>query len=350
MTRTIRLVTAVIGASCLVALGGTPAGAASGREVAHFIEVLEVGEPVRYENLTVIPVYTKERSFFLDLATLDQALEKKWLRITEVEDGRVPQVKVTNLSDGYVYLMGGEVLTGCRQDRIIGRDVILGPKHKDVIVPVYCVERGRWTYESDQFYSKKNLGTAQLRAEAQKGLESAQARIWSEVGDLHVRGGRAGETRFQEAFDSEAAGRRIAVVEDRMAALPRLYPDAVGVVIGVGDQIVSADVFAAAHVFQALWPKILRSAALATVGRKDWGSIGQDDAARFLAGLHDKRYIERPAVDLGSELTAMDHEVNVNALVYTTQVFHLAAFPEGSAKVGEKSQDSERRIPVWRRQ
>jgi hypothetical protein len=349
MTRITQLVK-LVGALGLVTLACGHAGTASGHEVAEFIETLQVGEPVQYENLTVFPVYTSERCYQVNLMTLDEALEGKALKITEVEGGRVPQVEVTNLSNSYVYLMGGEILTGCRQDRIVGRDVLLGPRHKDVIVPVYCVEQGRWTYESDQFYSKQNLGTAGLRAEAQKGSDLAQSKIWSEVSDLHVRGGRAGETRFQEVFESEAAKRQIAVVEETMAEVPRLFPEAVGVVIGLGDQIVSADVFAAPNVFRPLWPKILRSAALATVGRKDRGTVNQEEAVRFLRGLHDKHYAERPAVDLGSELAAADSEVNVNALVYPEHVFHLAAFPEGPVKPAEKSGDPERRIPVWMRQ
>jgi hypothetical protein len=349
MTRITELVR-LIGVLGLVPLLCGQAEAASGREVAEFIETLHVGEPVQYENLTVFPVYTSEWCFHVDMVTLDEALQKKWLKITEVEGGRVPQVEVTNLSDNYVYLMGGEILTGCRQDRIVGRDVLLGPRHKNVIVPVYCVEQGRWTYESDEFYSKQNLGTAGLRAEAQKGSDLAQSKIWSEVSDLHVRGGREGETRFQTVFESEDAKRRIAVVEEKMAAIPRLFPEADGVVICVGNEIVSADVFGFQQVFTTLWPKILRSAALATIGRKDRGSVSQEDAVRFLRGLHDKRYAERPAVDLGSELTAADDEVNVNALVYPEQVFHLAAFPEGPVKPADKSEDPERRIPVWMRQ
>lgn len=325
-------------------------GAANGREVAAFIEDLQVGEPVAYENLTVFPVYYGERGFHVSLVTLDEAFEKKWLKITEVEGGQVPQVEVSNLSDKSIFMMGGEILTGCRQDRIVGRDVVLGPWHKKVIVPVYCVERGRWTYESDQFYSKKNLGTTELRAEAQKASDLAQSRIWSEVSDLHVRGGSAGETRFQEVFEAEGAKRQIAVIEEKLADVPRLFPDADGAVFCVGDQILSIDVFRYESVFKALWPKILRSAALATFACDAHCSVTQNDVVRFLRSLHDKRYTERRAVDLGSELTLADEEVNVNALVYPDKVFHLAAFPEGPAKPAEKSGDDERRIRVWMRQ
>jgi hypothetical protein len=348
--RATAVVGTVVGALLLGAAVSDQASALTGREVPQFIEVLEVGNPITYKNLTVVPIYRIDTCFILDLVTLDEALKNKWLKITEVEGGRVPQVKVTNLSDNLVYLMGGEILTGCRQDRLVGRDVMLGPHHKNVIVPVYCVEQGRWTYESDEFSSRQNLGTPTLRAEAQKAADQAQVRIWNEVGDIHIRGGRAGETRYQEIFEAEIPKQAIATIEARMADIPTLYADVIGVVIGIGDEIVSADIFAAREAFRPLWPKILRSAALATIGREGEGSITKEDAARFLRRFHDLRYMERPAVDEGTELVSAEKDINVNVLVHRDQVFHLAAFPDETYGKKWDSGDDERRIPVWRRQ
>ncbi len=350
MTRIIGFLMAVIGAVSLAAATYDEATAATGDEVADLIETLEVGEPVYYENLAIIPIYTARTSDHSRYTTLDEALDNKWLEITEVEGGRVPQVKVTNRSDRYIYLMGGEILTGCRQDRIVGRDVLLGPKSRDVIVPVYCVEQGRWTYESDRFYSKKNLGTFRLRAESQKAGSDAQTNIWGEVADLSERAGASsGTSRFQAVFESEAAKRRIDSLEGRIGDIPRLYPDAIGVVVGVAGEITSVDIFANPSLFSRLWPKLLRSSALAAFSRDGNGSTTQSDAARFLRRLHDKQYTQKPAIELGFELSAVDHEVNANALVYSNAVIHLAGFPEELLKSGEKPGDHERRIPVMRR-
>ncbi|MFZ1947612.1 MAG: DUF6569 family protein [bacterium] len=342
------VVAAAVGALLLGAAVSDQANALTGREVPQFIEMLEVGEPTSYENLTVVPVYRKDTCHIFNLGVLDEALKYKWLKITEVEGGRVPQVEVTNLSDNYVYMMGGEILTGCRQDRLVGRDVLLAPRSKKVIVPVYCVEQGRWTYESDEFSSRQNLGTPMLRAEAQKAGDQAQSKIWNEVGEIHIRGGRAGETRYQTVFETETVKSAIDVIEGKMVQVSERYPDAIGVVVGVGDQIVSVDVFATSQVFKALWPKILRSAALATVGRDKRGSISAEDAARALRRFHDARYEERPAVDEGTELVSTDKDLNANVLINWNSVFHLAAFPEGG--LGSDDRDPERRIPVWRRQ
>ena len=336
----------------VVSLGVTEcdqAGAVTGKEVRQMIEDLEVGEPVYYENLTVIPIYTVCIRDNCRYTTLDEALQKSWLEISEVEGGRVPQVRLTNHSGEHIYIMGGEILTGCRQDRIVGRDVLVRPRARNLIIPVYCVEQGRWSYESETFSSKKNLGTSRMRSVSQKAPEGAQTEIWSEVRGLCDRAGvSSGTSRYQMTYESDAARRRLADVKKRMGRLPDLYPDVVGVAIGVGEEITSVDIFANPHIFKQLWPKLLKSSSMAVVGSRGYGSLTQADVVRFLRMVHDKRFTRQAAIDLGFELSALDRDVNVSALVWRDAVTHLAAFPETGGWYG-KSGDDERRIPVLRR-
>jgi hypothetical protein len=350
MNKISRLVLVTALTLSLTALAACDAGAASGKEITELIETLSVGEPMYYRSLTIVPVYSSDIEDGSCYTTLDEALDKGWLKIEEVSGGRVPQVKLTNRCDKYIYIMGGEILTGCRQDRIVGRDVLIRPKGKNVIVPVYCVEQGRWSYETEEFYSKRNLGTSRLRAESQKAGDGAQGRIWAEIDVMCDRAGLSpGTTRFQETYDSDEVHRKIRDFEAKMEHVPRLYPDAVGVVIGVGGEIASVDVFANPSLFRRLWPKLLKSSALAAVNCDPYGSITVNDAVTFLRVLHSKRYTEQPAIDLGHELIRADSEVNVNALVYRDAVVHLAGFPEGDIRFGTGG-DSERRIRVMRRQ
>jgi hypothetical protein len=354
MNKTLRslcvLTAAAVVATGLLALGCEEADAKAGKEVMDLIRTLQVGEPVYHGSLTIIPVYSTRAGGCSPYATLDEALEAGWLEITEVGSGSVPQVCVTNRSDTHIYIMGGEILTGCRQDRLVGRDVLLRPYAAGVIVPVYCVEQGRWTYESRTFSSKKNLGTPSLRAEGQKASDAAQTEIWDRVSTMCRRSGTGGSSRFQEAYEADGAGPEIEAYESRMKGIPRLYPDAIGVVIGVGGAITSVDVFSDPGLFGRLWPKMLKSSALAAVCKRSYGSVDQADAVRFLRKVHGMHYVRKPAIDLGTEHSAVDGEANVNALVYRDAVIHLAAFPEADYGPGRSStQDTERRIKVMRR-
>jgi hypothetical protein len=326
------------------------AGAEQPDDIQRFIQHLDVGEPVYYNNLTIIPVYTQRLENRREYMTLDDALANGWLTISEVDEGRVPQVELNNYSKQTVYIMGGEIISGGKQDRIFGREVLLGPGAKHVLVPVYCVEENRWQYETDTFYSKQNLGTWNLRSTAQVAPEGAQAEIWGDISAAHRdMGVRSRTMAYQEAYEQKGVREKVVEHERYFQNIPTLHRDTIGVVVGVGGQIVSVDLFTDPSIFQALWPKILKSSALAAVSGGRGGSVTQDDAARFIRRLYDARYQRKTAVDLGVEFSAYEG-VNVNALVYKNAVIHLSAFSqEKNWKQTYFSPDTERRIPVMRR-
>ncbi len=330
-----------------------PAGVLAQKQsvIEKFIETLEVGEPVYYESLTIIPIYATKVKDHTRYTTLDKALKRGWLKITELEGGSVPQVELTNRSDKYIYLMGGEILTGCKQDRIVGRDVLIRPKGKNIVVPVYCVEQGRWRYKSDKFFSKSNLGTYRMRSEAQEAKSVSQGNIWNRVLRQNESMGISSDTQnYQDAYEVPEIRKKIVAFERHMQDVPRMYEDTIGVVVGVGGKIVSVDIFVNPRLFKKLWPKILKSSALSAIEEANGAGITQQDAARFLRRLHDKKYSRKDAIDLGEEFSTTDRQVNVNALVYRNSVIHLAGFAQDTKQTGSKSStNSERRIPVMRR-
>lgn len=323
--------------------------AQEGRELKTLIETLEVGDPTYYENLTIIPIYTDRIKDSAGYATLDEALKYHWLEISELEGGRVPQVRLTNNSNRYIYIMGGEILTGCKQDRIIGRDVLIRPRNRNIVVPVYCVEQGRWDYSSDQFYTKENLGTANLRGYAQKAGSDAQQTIWREVDNVSRKAKVESRTRaYQEVYDAAPIRRTISSYEKRLQSIPHMQRDTVGVIVAVGGNIISVDIFSSPYLFKTYWPKILKSSVLTAITAERSGSVTQNDAIWCLRRLHDKHYTQNPAIDLGLEFSAIDRGSNVNALVYRGVVIHLAAFLEDNGSSFGGYDDHERRIPVMR--
>jgi len=59
----------------------------------------------------------------------------------------------------------------------------------------------------------------------------------------------------------------------------------IGVVAAIGNRIISADVFANHFLFEAYWPKILKSYALEALSAKDKGStkVSKDAVEEFLS-------------------------------------------------------------------
>ncbi len=297
--------------------------------VMELVRRLELGKPRSHGGLTIVPVHLDKIRDDTAYSTLEEALVQGWITITEVEGGRVPQVKISNSSRRLIFLMGGEILTGCRQDRILAGDILLAPGTKDLLAPVYCVEHGRWSETSDRFTSKQNLGTPALRAKAQEKPASAQSEIWARIADQNRRMGVASASdAFQDAYDKEENRAAIQEVEKRMKDIPRLHDDTVGVVIGLNGEVVSVDVFANPDLFARQWPKILRSSALSSIG-SSWGkSLDRDRAARFLRSFTERKYRRKEGLDLGFEYESIDAHANIMALTYQQNVVHLSGFPQ----------------------
>ena len=105
-------------ASAALWSGSVRAEADGTRIIQNFIRQLDVGRPVSVENLTVVPVYIRRAAIRSGLTTLDEAIQNGWLVIKELEGGRVPQVELTNKSERTIFILAGEILTGCKQDGV----------------------------------------------------------------------------------------------------------------------------------------------------------------------------------------------------------------------------------------
>lgn len=335
-------------AATLAALAGPGAvlsQPASKRPISDLIRSLEVGRPVSHGHLTIVPVYLTTVRLGSEFVPFDEAVKNGWVEVAELEGGRVPQVRISNRSKRTIYLMGGEILTGAKQDRILAADLLLGPGTKDLVVPVYCVEHGRWTQTTDTFTTKGNIGTFALRAKAQKQDVTAQSAIWDKISEENRKMGVAAPTSaYQAAYDAAPNKERIKGIEEKMTAIPRLYKDTVGVVIALGGRVVSVDIFANPALFMKQWPKILRSSALSSLTHEKPGVLDQRASAALLRTFPAKEYQIKKGLDLGMDYTSVEAGTNIKALVYQGAVLHLAAFPEddGRMKVIEDRTDDER--------
>ena len=223
-------------------------------------------------------------------------------------------------------------MSGCKQDRIVARDVLIAPYRKRLLVPVYCVEAGRWHHVSGQFESEKNLGTYTMRGAAQGSSGNNQSKIWNKVAESNRRMGVSSDTEaYQDAFRTEEVAKLVSDAEQKFKDLPLLENDTVGVVIGLGDQIIGVDIFSDPNLFQALWPKIIRACVLAMVEYEKESTLSGNRAEQFLNALQWLHYAQRRGVDLGSEYYGFLNELSVSSLVCGDTVIHLGAVPHDEA-------------------
>src|ERR1700751_5652312 len=128
----------------------------------------KVLEPIRHGNLTVFPVVAAKSYPTGEFLTLDEGLHSGEVIVTEAgsvqglirrhgspvvrHDGaEVNRLVLVNNSKRPLLLLAGEIVSGGRQDRVIGKDRIVPPESDPVDLSVFCVEPGRWVATSEHF-------------------------------------------------------------------------------------------------------------------------------------------------------------------------------------------------------
>jgi hypothetical protein len=226
------------------------------RTPAGFLEKVRMGSPVTRGNLTVYPLALRRAAAAEDPLLLDEAMARKQLAIRESgAGGSVNELEVENRGEKPVLLVAGELLLGGKQDRIVARSLVLAPRSRSQ-VPVYCVERGRWS-GGRALASAGAMAQGQLRTTA---LAGDQEKVWSEVARSNLRLGTTNPSDTYRAaarkLDAEAGplGREIS------AALAR-EKDAAGVAVAIDGEVVAVEWFASPRVFEKIREKLVTSYA-----------------------------------------------------------------------------------------
>jgi hypothetical protein len=137
--------------------------------IQEFLTGLKLGRKQSYKNLTVFALLS-DYAANLNYLTLDEALSGNLIDVVEKsEGGTVPELRVINKSDRMVLILDGEELVGAKQNRIVNTTILIAGKTTTVI-PVSCVEQGRWSYKSDKFYSEKRVMSSKLRSKMKSGM------------------------------------------------------------------------------------------------------------------------------------------------------------------------------------
>lgn len=144
------------------------------------LAMLATGGPVRHGPLTVIPLLgpEAEEPGWLTLAEAGEAVT-----VTEVsEAGAVPFLEVANGADRPVLLLDGEELVGAKQNRVLNTTVLVAAQ-STVVIPVTCVEQGRWAYRSHRFAAADTSLFASLRAKKAARVSAAVRETGEHHGD-----------------------------------------------------------------------------------------------------------------------------------------------------------------------
>ena len=301
--------------------------------IQNTIKTTEVGEGIKFENLTMFPLFASETAGNHYL-TLDEALAAGTAKVTEVSDsGSVPELQFINDGDFPVLLLDGEELVGAKQNRVLNLS-ILAPAHEAIMIPVSCVEQGRWAYRSSEFHSEDRVhysrGRAAKAASVSMSLESGapprsdQSEVWRNISRKSARLGVSSPTDSM----SDIYAHRKRSVEEAVEALTSAYQQ-VGAIFGIDDAVAGIDLFDAPDIFSKLLPKLVRSYALDAIETrtKDKKSTSGNEAQRFIDILSAVETQKFSAVGLGEDLRLKSQMIAGGALANEGRIVHLGAFP-----------------------
>ncbi len=142
----------------------------------------------QFSNISIVQFSTDFANSFNYIAGPD-AIEKGMVTISEVsEGGSVQRLYAVNNSKEYVFFSDGDVLVGAKQNRVLQVSILLEPESK-TIIPVNCVEQGRWSYRTRNFNSADFVLTPKFR---KRKLDLVyddewpliQREVWNYVRDL----------------------------------------------------------------------------------------------------------------------------------------------------------------------
>lgn len=224
---------------------------------------IHVGEPICSGPIFMFPLHS-DRTMPTVPLTLDRALQIDALRIEEVSaDGSVPELLVQNVGQRPVFLLDGEQVLGLKQNRTFNLSMLL-PSESRILVPVSCLERGRWSPRRAPVSGAEHVHFARGRANKMRSVtdslyqagsfRSDQRKVWS---DIDAKFQAAGN---RSATDSEAdyyLGRK-ARLEPLLSALT-CRPGQVGVAVGIGGRLLGVDIFGSSDLYEALSEKLLKS-------------------------------------------------------------------------------------------
>jgi hypothetical protein len=269
----------------------------------------------------------------LDYVTLDEALEAQWIKVTEfTEAGQVSRIKIKNRSDRMVFLMAGEQLVGCKQNRVLNTSIMV-PAHTELPLPVSCVEQGRWGYSSPIFWSEQSSSHHTLRAmmagQATQSYRRAsvpgvdQASVWREVSrKMGAMGSRSSSNALQDVFHEY--DRKLSESVEKL----RAPAECNGAVFVMGGNIAGADLFDKPSTLCKLWPKLIRSCAIDALERstQNPGSIEQQEIAIWLERVASAKQESFPSPGLGLDVRIEGEDVIGDSLVVDGHPVHLELF------------------------
>jgi hypothetical protein len=257
-----------------------------------------------YKNLRIVPFFAgtkflKAHENTGNYKTLKQALDEKKIEINETSGGTVNQLMIRNLSSDTIFIMAGELISGGKQDRVTGENMLLPPGKNFTPIQVFCVEQGRWSYggKENAGFQQHNAFTANsIRSEAvQKADQSA---VWSKISEVTSKNKSSSSTgNFNAVYSNkefmEEFNQYLTYFKAQFATLSHC----IGFMGISGDKIIGCDIFATPELFSKQYENLITAYITDAITHNKKPSLSDIEIGEYLLTFLNKDIDQEKAIN-----------------------------------------------------
>lgn len=270
-----------------------------------------ISAPYSHKNLTIFLIHGKDETSKTNILTLQEAMERKILRVYETSD--VNELAVENISKYFdVFIQSGDIVKGGKQDRILAVSIIIPARSGRITIEAFCVESGRWqkrgNEDAGQFSSSNDRIVSKELKLAANG-DRSQQEVWAKVSEAQDKlsknlGGAVASANSRSSLQLSLENSKVTTTADeyvrKLSNLIEGRSDVIGYAFAVNGKINSADVYVSNALFKKLWPRMLKAAAIEAVAEKDGRSASVPvakpaEVQAFMADADEGQAEERAA-------------------------------------------------------
>lgn len=327
------------------------------------LDSLEFLKPQVSGQMEVIPVRAPEGS--QNYLTLREAMGNDLISIGEVDEyGSVPKVLAVNRAAEPVLIIDGEELEGAKQNRVANATVLV-PEKSETMIPVSCVEQGRWSYTSKEFRDPERVAALNVRVTKTRtvteNLEnigrsaeiddtpedehvirdtfgdnqevnirnqeelltaycSRQSSVWDEVNRLHRRTGSTSKTGAM----ADAYRKKRKTLEDFKKPFKPVKGQN-GVLVAINGRIAGFELVSRSSAYRKLHDKIIKSYAIEAMLHDEvtYGPVDPEGFIERIMSAEEHRY---PSPGYGIDHRYTAEGLVGSALTHAGEVIHSVFF------------------------
>jgi hypothetical protein len=316
---------------------------------------ITLGQIQSHKNLAMFPLLGSNLST-VDYITLDDAIGSGAVTVSEISpSGSVSEINFKNHGTFPVFILDGEELIGAKQNRILNLSV-LAPPVQTIILPVSCVEQGRWDSQSTNFsssnrahYSKGRAAKANMVSYSLSAGDIArtdQQEIWRGIdAKSDAFSVRSESGAMSDIYDSESSA------IDQFVKTFSPLPEQIGCVFILNGIVAGFDLFESSRTLAKLLPKLVRSYALDALETNGPAKLedNQEAADSFKNSIAEAKMNEFSGVGLGTDYRLANENLSGGALIYEDRLIHASAFPSAENSGSERAERTGRIVRSIRR-